>query len=133
MVDVSAVAIREISGSQVTEDGQNMLIKTIQSDGNELILAIPRSEILKLADVSALSQKQSDEILKIDPAIKPVFRVSWWELGFDKSTGTVMLTLTFGAGGKLSFQLWGDMPKALLDTLQVHVGGNTLQKPDILN
>ena len=113
MPDISAVAIREVCGSQISDDGQNMLLKTILSgDGSEAILAIPRSEILKLVELASLSQKQSDEILKTDPMEKPIFRVSWWEIGFDQNTKSAVLTLTFGSEeGSFSFQLWGTCPR----------------------
>lgn len=128
MIQIPAIAVREVVGSSVTTDGAHLLLTLIQGDGSELILAIPRSEILKLAQVAAVSHAQSSKILNVDPNHKPVFRVTWWELGFDKTTNSVVLTLTFD-GGKLSFQLWGNMPKAILETLQVHVGGATPQVP----
>lgn len=133
MTNILAIPINEISGAMVTEDGQKMLLKFVQANGNDLILAIPRDQFLNFVDMAALSQKQSDDILKIDPNIKSAFHVKWWELGFDKTTKTAVLTLTFGAGGKLSFRLSENMPKDILETLQAYVGNTVPQKPDVLN
>lgn len=125
MGEFSATVVRELLGSLVTADGQHMGLKLGLADGSEQTLAIPRSEILKLVELAALSQTQSDQVLGINPQERSAFSATWWELGFEKASKTAVLTLTLASGGKLSFQLPGNMPKAILEALQVHVDGAT--------
>lgn len=133
MPEIHALSIAQVAGSLVSDDGQHMVLRLVQADGADVPIAIPRGEILKLAEAAAVSHAQSDKALNVDPNQKDAFHVTWWELGFDESSGTAVLTLTFGAGGKLSFALSGNMPRDLLETLQVHVGSATPTPPERRN
>ena len=101
-MQIPATVITKVSGSLVSDDGQQMALKLLQPDGTDLVLAIPRYEILNLVDVAAHARSQSDKILKVDPKTSVGHRVIWWDLAIDDTTNQVVLTLTFGAGGKLA-------------------------------
>lgn len=128
-MQIPATVITQVSGSLVSDDGQQMALKLLQPDGTDLVLAIPRDEILNLVDVAAHARSQSDKILKVDPKTSVGHRVIWWDLAIDDTTNQVVLTLTFGAGGKLAFLFGKDGAQRMLEALQVCLGSTTPPVP----
>ena len=119
----------KIEGSTVTDDGHVFVLRLAMADGTENLIAFPRDQVPNLAELAALGIAQSDKILKVAPEAKGAFTVSWWTLGRDQKTGQVVLSLTFGAGGRLGFLLPNPMPEHIHETLGVMLEKSTPEKP----
>jgi hypothetical protein len=128
MNQVSAFPLGRIAGAKTTDDGQVMLLQTIQPDGQETIFGVPCDQLLSLVDMAALGLLQSNKATNVSSEQKTAFNVSWWEIGFVPLTKDVILSLTFGAGGRLDFRLATGMPEQILETLRVHLGQGTSEK-----
>jgi len=122
--------IGRVAGGKITDDGQYLLLQTVQSDGQDIILALQREQLMPLVDMAALGFAQSNKALNVPSEQMAAFDVSWWEIGFDKATQRAVLSLTFGAGGRLDFLLAKGMPEQLFETLQAHVGQTLAEKPN---
>ncbi len=121
MTQVAAVPIGRIKGGELTEDGQHLLIRTVGPDGKEMLLAVDRDQLLPLVDMAAFGFTQGGKTLKVPQERKFSFDVSWWELSFERDSRRAVLSLTFGAGGRLDFRLAAAMPEQILETLQAHI------------
>jgi hypothetical protein len=119
----------KVEASTVTDDGEHMLLKLTMADGAENLIAFPRDQIPSLANLAALSISQSEAAVKAEGEPAPAFVVSWWELGVEKESGRVVLSLTFGAGGKLRFLLPHPMPAHIHETLGVMLGKSSPETP----
>lgn len=129
MAEIEAIAISDVLGSQPTDDGKHALVKVVQPDRTELVLAVPAEQLFKFIDSFALSAMEANQKASRPKDVKPVFPASWFELGADTASGAVVLSLTFGAGGTLSFHMPRFMAEQLRETLNVHLGGATPQTP----
>jgi len=128
MTDTARISVAKVLSSQISSDGQFVLLKVSQTTGDECELAIPRGTLLSVINHIALCKLQSDRSLKLESSFRESFKTSWWEMGYlpDRS---LALALTFGLGGKLSFMLPGDIPAAMLEALQVFVTGRSAPAP----
>ena len=122
MAEIKAIAVTSITGMMVTDDGNHMLLRVSQADGQELVVALPQDQLLSVVDMAALAQEQCQKIQREDSSNRGVFQTSWWELGQDIESGAVILSLKFGAGGRLHFSLPGPMPSAIYETMGVMLG-----------
>jgi len=122
MPDIEAIPVQAIVGMKTADDGQNLILQLADTAGTAFHLAIPREQLLAFVDVAALSKEQGDKILKIDPNQRDAFKVETCEMSFQPNKSLV-LTLTFGMGGKLSFLLEGDIPPVMLEALRTHFAG----------
>jgi hypothetical protein len=128
MASIAAIPIKEVLGSETTDDGKHALVKTRHADGTEVTLAVPRDELFKFIDCFALWAGQARSKAGVPKEVKQVFETSWFDLGGD-ATGSVVLSLTFGAGGTLSFRMPRSMAEQIRETLSVHLGHATSQTP----
>jgi hypothetical protein len=117
MADIEATVIETVIGSIVSEDGQHMLLKVRVPSGNEPVLAIPIEEATSLIDLAADALTQSDKVAGRGYENRRAFTAAWFEVGRDRSSGQATLSLTFGAGGVLTFLLPGSMPQQIHETL----------------
>ncbi len=129
MTEHAAQLAAKVEGSMTTDDGQHMLLKLTMADGAENVIAIPRDQIAALVDLAALGILQSETAVKADPTTRAAFRASWWELAVDAQSGQTLLSLTFGAGGRLHFLLPSPMPAHIHETLGVMLGKSTPETP----
>jgi len=129
MTEHAAQLAAKVEGSTVTDDGQQMLLKLTMANGAENVIAIPRDQILSLANLAALAITQSDAAVKAQVEPAPAFVVSWWELGVEKESGRVVLSLVFALGGKLRFHLPHPMPQYIHESLGVMLGKSSPEKP----
>jgi hypothetical protein len=132
MPEYTAVVIEKIVGSLTTDDGLHMLLKVSSPGGRELELAFPFEALGHLLEAAARSSMEGAKAQKLDSRVKPAFPVSWWELGLTHD-GNVVLSLTLSSGAILVFNLDRQMATGILETLQVHVGGGSLPKPERLD
>jgi hypothetical protein len=129
MTQIAAVPIGRITGGDLTEDGQHLLVRTVAPDGKEVVLALHREQMLPLVDMAAFGFTKGGKTLKVSPDLKFSLEVSWWELSFERDTGRAILSLTFGAGGRLDFRLAPAMPEQILETLQAHFAPPAPRRP----
>ena len=122
MTTVAAVPVSKIEAGAISADGKVFAIKVMQPNGTELSLELPAGQLMALAEMAAVGHAQSRKLQHVDPNWRQYFKSTWFELSSDKATGLVILSLTFGAGGSLSFSLPDQMPQQILETLQAMTG-----------
>jgi hypothetical protein len=127
MADLSAIPIQKITGGMATDDGDYVLIRAEPSPENEITLAVKHDQLQNLIDLLALGHMQSRKIQGVPLERRDVHRTTWWEISSDPTTGQVILSLTFGSGGRLDFALPGTMPAQMLETLRVLLQPSTFQ------
>ena len=128
MADIAAIIVSEVLGSQVTDDGQHAVIKARPSTGGEVNLAVPISELYKFIEGFSLSATQVEKKARQKSNVKPTFNTTWYEIG-RTPTNSVVLSLTFGAGAVLSFQMSRSMAEQMRETLIVQLGEATPEEP----
>ena len=128
MSDISAIPIEKVTGAVASGDGNHVLIRTDITPGNECLLAVKHDQIPNLIDVLAFGHMQCRKIQGTPPEQRDVHKTTWWELAFDPTVNLTVLSLTFGAGGRLDFALPGAMPSQLLETLRAHLEPSTFPK-----
>jgi hypothetical protein len=129
VTQISAIPVQSLVGTMPTNDGEQVLIKLARAGGEEFVLAMTPAELLRLFDGGAKSIADATKQSRTPTGLKRPYRVTWFELG-STTTGSVVLSLTFGSGGALSFELPGDMPAQIYETLAVGLGRSELQTPD---
>jgi hypothetical protein len=122
MTAVAAIPVSKIEAGATSGDGKVFAIKVAQPNGTELTLELPTSELMALVDMAAVGHTQSRKLQHVNPNWKEFFKSTWFELSQDKATGLIILSLTFGAGGTLSFSLPDHMPEQIVETLQTLMG-----------
>ncbi len=122
MTTVAAIPVSKIEAGLTSGDGKSFAIKVAQPNGTELSFELPTSELMALVDMAAVGHAQSRKLQQVNPNWKEFFKTSWFELSQDKATGLIILSLTFGAGGTLSFSLPEHMPEQIVETLHTLMG-----------
>jgi hypothetical protein len=125
MSEVPAIPIATILGSMATDDKKHVLIKAVEANGQEFVLAITPEELLRLIDCGAKTNSDILDQGKMKSGSKMIFDTSWFEIGSDVETGRTMLSITFGAGGTLNFGLPSGMPEQIYEILGVMLGKTT--------
>lgn len=120
--NIVAIPIAMVAGLKPTDNGSHALVKLAQSDGNELVLAIPPDQLNQMIDGFAKVAGDARKAAGLDPKIRGSYKVSWWELGKNQN-GDPILTLTFGSGGRLDFALDNGMLGQIRETINVMLGG----------
>jgi hypothetical protein len=119
------IPVRMIEGvthSAVTEDGHHMALTLREPSGDFLTLGVPGEEVPRLIDRAARALSDRERILRPDAVGSARFVATWWNLIRHRQEGEIVLSLTFGTGGALSFVLTDDMAARLRDTLCCLVG-----------
>lgn len=124
MPAIAADIIKNITGSVVTTDGCHMVLQVRTIEGDDIVLAVPRDQIMQLVDHCAISDIQCKRTLR--RGVESKIAVNWWNSALDRESREFILALTFGKGGALSFALTEHMAKALLATLRGHFEGDDL-------
>ena len=130
MAEIEGIPLGQITGGQPTDDGTHVLIRAEQSSGAEIVIAVADEELGKLISACATGHMDCRKIRGVPLAQRDTFTVTWWELGFDPTNKAVVLSLTFGARGRLDFSLPGRMPMEILETLRSHLEPSTPETPD---
>ncbi len=125
MSDTAAVLIARIDAGRVTDDGGTLLVKARLADGQGIVLAVPADQLIALVDLAAMGHTQCKRLAGVSEDQREAYTTRWWELARDESTGSVILSLTFGSGGRLDFLLSDMMPAQMLETLEVLTGKST--------
>jgi hypothetical protein len=122
MSDAVTIAIAKVEAGVPSEDGKLFAIKTTRPDGEPLSIAFAADQLMALADLAAVGHSQTRKLQHVSPTWKEFHKTTWFELSQDKATGLIILSLTFGAGGTLSFSLPEHMPEQIVETLQTMMG-----------
>lgn len=129
MADTEAALAKEVLGSMIADDGETILTGFKNGDV-EFAVAMDAERALNaitallhgLYEVQKLDGSAQDKSLgrsRAQMSLTP----DWYELGISED-GQVVLTLRIQNGPKIAFVLPGEMPKSILETLQVVVSGN---------
>jgi hypothetical protein len=119
MSRVEVVMLDRIINTAVSADGLHMLLRLGTSEGlegSEISLALACDHIASLIDHCACASAESERIQRLGRELK--LTTTWWCSTLDRETGELMLALTFGKGGTLSFCLSEHMACSLLATLR---------------
>ena len=114
---IPVTMIDGVAGSAVTEDGHHMALTLREPSGDLLTLGVPGEEVPHLIDRAARALSDRERILRPDAEGSARFLTTWWNLSRHDQEGGLVLSLTFGTGGALSFVLTEDMAARLKDTL----------------
>jgi len=117
MTSVGAYEIKAVTGSVLTEDGQFMLLEVEQPDGNQVVLAFPRDQLFGLLDMTAVSITEASACDGSPADETMAFNSSRLEVGTDPEGGSPVLSVTFGSGGVLSFQMAPSSARRMLEAL----------------
>lgn len=129
MPDIQAIALGQVIGGKPTDDGNFVLIQAGEATQGGAVFAIARDQLCNLIDLLALGHMQCRAIHGVPAERRDVFTTTWWEMGFDPTNNQAILSLTFGAGGRLDFALPGQIPQQMLETLRAHLEPSTTQRP----
>lgn len=124
MADARVVTIKQWGEVQLEGPAKTARLMATDSDGKPVELVIPHDRILSLIDLATLAYSKGEKKLaRPNAKTKVGFDVTWWELSATKEGEHFLMTMTFGAGGTLTFGLKRAMTQLVLETLQVHLGG----------
>ena len=129
MTTIDVIPVSKVEAGVTSADGEAFALTVSRPDGTKLSLALPAGQLMALADLAAVGHTQSRKLRQVDPNWKEYYRTTWFELSTDKATGAIILSLTFGAGGTLSFSLPDNMPAQLVETLQALSGKSPATRP----
>jgi hypothetical protein len=115
--DVS-IAVSRIDSGKVSDDGKTFAIRMMQPDIGEVTIAVPTDQLMPLIALAAVGHTKALSLLHDDPHWREFHKATTFELSQDNATGAVILSLTFGIGGRLSFALPQPMPAQIAKTLQ---------------
>jgi hypothetical protein len=129
MTEHEAELFNQTLSGLTTDDGEHALIKLQGVNESETTIAVPRNGLPKLIDLAAAVLSKGRKLAGCDPDEKLVFDASWYEVGSDPAAGSVVLSLTFGLGGTISFAMNRAMAERLLETLKIGLRGSIPEKP----
>ena len=127
MAKIEANLVEAVVGTKISSDGLATVVKLNMGGGEDLILALPINEVMRLIDALCASLADSTKIQGGKNRL--VANASWFEVGQDAETQDIVLTMTFGAGGQFAFVLPGGMPKAIFESLGVATGASIPPTP----
>lgn len=123
---VEAVLVDSVYGAKATADGAHVLLRLNASELPHP-LAFTVAEVPRLIDAVCASL---DEAMKTQGGeTKYVSQATWFELGRGPK-GEAVLSITFGAGGTLSFELPEGMSQNMYEVLGTFLGHAIPPKPE---
>ncbi len=128
MAEIPVTILPPIVDATPSDDGSHVLIRTEQSPGSHLVLAVKREEIGKLIAALAFGNTQCRKVLGISDDIRESFHVNWGEMSGDVRTNPI-LSLVIGAAGRLDFAIGPNAPMQMLEFLQTQLEQPTFPTP----
>ena len=61
-MNAAATTIGRIAGAKLTDDGQHLLVQTFQPDGQGVVFALRRDQLMPLVDLAALGFTESNKV-----------------------------------------------------------------------
>jgi hypothetical protein len=118
MDELVAIAVSRIESGTVLENGKTFAVRMAQPDIGEVTIAFPTDQLLPLIALAAVGHTKALSLQHDDPNWREFHKATKFELSQDHATGMLILSLTFGVGGRLSFALPEPMPAQIAKTLQ---------------
>ena len=114
------VVIDHVAGATITDDAQRMVLRLQDAGANEIDLDLPFAQIPRL--IACSSRMLSDSTRRQAPGSGTRARLdlTWWSLEPDDRDG-FLLSLNFGNGGSLSFDLSPHVAATLLAVLKAYL------------
>jgi hypothetical protein len=119
--NVAALRIDEILGSSTSDDGAFALFKTL-AGGSEVIVAVPREQLVQLITAAATASRACESIIQRDPNLRQVLPVEWWEFGVNPDKSFAFLSFRLPGGSQISFQVPPQWIPQMRETLEVMEG-----------
>jgi hypothetical protein len=116
------ISLQAFQACQPSSQQDALLFLASQPDANRLLISVPVDQLLTLIDLTAAGRMVLRKLTGVDPNERDAKAVSRWEWIKDATTGEIVLSLTFGSGGRLDFWLPGAMPARMLEGFQAVMG-----------
>jgi hypothetical protein len=116
------IVLQTIQACQPSKQQDALLLLASQPAANKLLISVPVDQLLTLIDLTAAGRMVLRKLTGVDPHERDAKAVTRWEWVKDTTTGEIVLSLTFGYGGRLDFWLPGAMPARMLEGLQAVLG-----------
>jgi hypothetical protein len=115
--EIPALAIDEILGSLASDDGKHALIQA-KTGGNEITLAVPEEQLVRLISTASAAAGQCRKILHQNKTEKQVFSIERWEFGLTPDGGGVVLSFQLHGGAEMSFHVHMDRLPRMREALE---------------
>lgn len=125
---IAVTLIDQVIHSVVSENGHHMVLSLADADGQKLTLGIPCVTVPQLIDASARALADSERVLRRGWDPRTQLDVTWWNLSRDEAREGLLLSLTFGSGGTLNFELPYRMASILQSCLAEHLATTQLNE-----
>jgi hypothetical protein len=122
MPSVRAKSFQTFRGAISADDGSMGVITFSQKDGAEFSVALTPNQAMKLVDLAAFLATDCAKKSGSNPTERAGFKATWFEVGTAKNAEGFILSLTFGAGGQLSFQFGESMAHTVHEALGMMLG-----------
>ena len=113
MSDIEAYPIESVVGWKGTDDKQCILVKLRQPNENELTLAMPVDALVGMITSLLAATAAVEHQMGQSTQHRVTVSCSWYEVGREKGSDSLLLTLYTADKGNLSFQ----MPRAMVERL----------------
>ncbi|MBE7619957.1 hypothetical protein GL297_10035 [Komagataeibacter sp. FXV2] len=107
--------ISKILGGRPSPDGSKVVLEVEDGDGAKLHLSVPPAQLVNCLPLFAKLASDCQAVGGGKP--NPVYDVTQWELGTDRSRQEVFLSLNLPPGGRLTFHLPAPAPQGIYETL----------------
>jgi len=103
-----------IDGSMSSSDGQTFYLKAERDDGNPVMLGFPHTEIPNIIELAAMQLAHGRDAE--GQSVVTAFQSTSFTVGRGPN-GEVVLSLTVGQTGRISFLLPDGMPEQIIEVL----------------
>lgn len=113
------VAVDQVLDAMIADDARRIVLRLQDVGANEIALDLPLAQIPRL--IACSSRLLSDSTRRQAPGsgLRARVDLTWWNLEPDDRDG-FLLSLNFGGGGSLSFDLSPHVAATLLAVLKAH-------------
>ena len=118
MTQIAQLGIAQIHGGGPITAGELFMIKVSQPNGEEVMLSFRPEQLPVLVELAAMGHTQCKEMAGANPSERFAYKAAQWEVAKDPLSNSILLTLGFGTGGRLSFVLPSPMPLEISEALR---------------
>ncbi|MFP3705933.1 hypothetical protein SB783_18130 [Paraburkholderia sp. SIMBA_009] len=123
MGEESAYPINSIDGYETTEDGKYLLIRTDQP----VAIAVAADALPNL--VNAATDGLSKALAAQGVETKPAFDCPWWEIGIERDSQNMVISLSLNNGAKIHFRMPTSQAAPMRDVLSTIAGDGPTGAP----
>jgi hypothetical protein len=128
MSNVNAIPLGPEIEFDVTTDGQQMLLRSVDAQGTEKIVAIPKAALGDVALASLAAWRRCNRASGGDPAEYIKFETKRWEVG-KTPDGSIVFNWVAPGDAEIAFSVSADAARGILETLQAMVGSGAPSAP----